>query len=348
MRYRPLGGSGVKVSTLCLGTLMFGAWGRTGHDDAVTIIERALDAGINYLDTADSYASGESEVIVGKALAKSGRRDRVVLATKVYWNMSVDPNFRGLSRRWITYEVEQSLRRLGTDYIDLYQVHRPDPETDIEETIDALSDLVKSGKVRYLGTSNFPAHRIVESQWAAASPGRRRFVAEQPQYSVLAREAEADVLPTCQKYRLGVTTWSPLAGGWLSGRHRADGDRASTPRSGRWPQRYDPSTPVNQRKLAVVEQLAVLAQEAGLTLPELALAFVLNHPAVTSVAIGPRTLEQLEGQLKAPYTVLTRDVLDRIDEIVAPGAMLVDRADGSWIPPELTDPSLRRRSGATG
>jgi aryl-alcohol dehydrogenase-like predicted oxidoreductase len=336
----------VKVSTLCLGTLMFGAWGRTGHDDAIAIIDRALDAGINYLDTADSYAGGESEEIVGKALARSGRRDRVVLATKVYWNMGVDPNHRGLSRRWITHEVEQSLRRLGTDYLDLYQVHRPDPGTDIEETLDALSDLVKAGKVRYTGTSNFPAHHLVEAQWAAASGGRRRFVAEQPQYSLLAREAEADVLPTCQKYRLGVTAWSPLAGGWLSGRHRADGPQAPTPRAGRWPQRYDPASPVNRHKLAVVEQLALLAEESSITLVELALAFVLNHPAVTSVAIGPRTLAQLEGQLRAPYTVLGKDVLDRIDRIVAPGAMLVDRADGSWTPPELTDPALRRRSGS--
>jgi aryl-alcohol dehydrogenase-like predicted oxidoreductase len=344
MRYRYLGGSGIKVSELCLGTLMLSSWGRNSPEDSVAVIERALDAGINYIDTADSYAGGESEEIVGRALAKSGKRDRIVLATKVFWNMSVDPNYRGLSRRWIVYEVEQSLRRLGTDYIDLYQVHRPDPNTDIEETLDALSDLIRAGKIRYAGTSNFPAHRIVEAQWAAASGGRRRFVAEQPQYSLLAREVEADVLPTCQKYNLGVTTWAPLAGGWLTGRFRADGEWGKTPRSGRWPQRFDPENPTNRRKLEAVEQLAVLAEEAGMSLIDLALGFALQHPAVTSVAIGPRTLEQLESQLKAPYAVLTGDVLDRIDSIVAPGAMLVDRADGSWIPPELTDPSLRRRT----
>ncbi|MCO5994303.1 aldo/keto reductase [Actinoallomurus rhizosphaericola] len=343
MRYRYLGGSGVKVSTLCLGTLMFGAWGRTTHEDALAIIDRALDAGINYIDTADSYAGGESEEIVGKALAKSGKRDRLIVATKVFWNMSVDPNFRGLSRRWIIYEVEQSLRRLGTDYIDLYQVHRPDTNTDIEETLDALSDLVKAGKIRYFGTSNFPAHRIVEAQWAASTGGRRRFVSEQPQYSMLAREVEADVLPVCQKHNIGVTTWSPLAGGWLTGRYRANTGQAATPRVGRWPKRYDPAEPANQHKLAVVEQLAALADEAGMTLIELALAFCLNHKAVTSVAIGPRTMAQLENQLKAPYVVLDKDVLDRIDEIVPPGSMLVSREDGSWIPPELTDAGLRRR-----
>ena len=345
MRYRYLGGSGVKVSTLCLGTLMLSSWGGNSPQESIAVIDRALDAGINYIDTADSYAGGESEEIVGQALARSGRRDRVVLATKVFWNMSVDPNFRGLSRRWIVYEVEQSLRRLGTDYIDLYQVHRPDTNTAIEETLDALSDLVKAGKIRYAGTSNFPAHRIVEAQWAAAGGGRRRFVAEQPQYSILAREVEADVLPTCQKYDLGVTTWAPLAGGWLTGRYRAGAEQGRTPRAGRWPQRFDPAHPANQRKLDVVEQLVRLAGEAGLTLVDLALGFVLNHPAVTSVAVGPRTLDQLESQLKAPYAVLTRDVLDRIDEIVAPGTMLVDHADGSWIPPELTDPALRRRNG---
>ncbi|GHF18092.1 aldo/keto reductase [Streptomyces morookaense] len=345
MKYRYLGGTGVKVSTLCLGTLMLSSWGRNSPDESVAVIERALDAGINYIDTADSYAGGESEEIVGKALAKSGKRDRVVLATKVFWNMSVDPNARGLSRRWIVHEVEQSLRRLGTDHIDLYQVHRPDPNTDIEETLEALSDLVTAGKVRYIGTSNFPAHRIVEAQWAASASGLRRFVSEQPQYSVLAREAEADVLPTCRKHRLGVTTWSPLAGGWLTGRHRADGVQGATPRAGRWPKRYDPAVPANQRKLAAVEQLALLAEESGITLVELALAFALNHPDVTSVAVGPRTREQLESQLKAPHITLPEEVLDRIDEIVPPGEMLVSREDGSWIPPELTDPALRRRTG---
>src|SRR4051795_11074782 len=233
MELRPLGATGVKVSSLCLGTMMFGAWGNTDHDDSIRIIRRALDAGINFLDTADVYARGESEEIVGKAIA--GRRDEVVLATKVHGTMGDDPNQFGNSRRWITREVENSLRRLGTDHIDLYQIHRPEPETDIDETLGALTDLVRQGKILYLGSSTFPAHEIVEAQWTAERRGRERFVTEQPPYSLLVRGIERDVLPVCQSYGMGVIPWSPLAGGWLSGKWRKGADAPQSSRAQRIP-----------------------------------------------------------------------------------------------------------------
>ncbi|MFF5405572.1 aldo/keto reductase [Streptomyces misionensis] len=342
MKFRHLGTTGVRVSSLCLGTLMFGSWGNKSADDSVRIIHRALEAGINYIDTADSYSRGESEEIVGKALSMSGRRDRVILATKVHSPMGVDPNSRGNSRRWIHQAVDNSLRRLGTEWIDLYQVHRPDPNTDIDETLGALTDLVRAGKIRYFGSSTFPAHQIVEAQWTAERRHRERFVCEQPPYSLLAREIETDVLPTCLKYGIGTATWSPLAGGWLTGRYRKGQEIARTGRAGRWGKRYDMSTEANQRKLDAVEQLAVLAEESGLSLIHLALAFVMEHPGVTSAIVGPRTMEQLESQLGAADVRLPRDVLDRIDEIVPPGRTL-NPEDGGWSPPELADASLRRR-----
>jgi aryl-alcohol dehydrogenase-like predicted oxidoreductase len=340
--HRNLGATGVKVSPLCLGAMMFGAWGNTDHEDSVRIIHRALDAGINFIDTADVYSRGESEQIVGKALAK-GRRDSVVLATKVHGTMGEDPNQYGNSRRWIVAEVESSLRRLGTDWIDLYQIHRPEPDTDIDETLGALSDLVRAGKVRYIGSSTFPAHQIVEAQWIAEKRGRERFVCEQPPYSLLARGVEADVLPACMDYGIGVIPWSPLAGGWLSGRYRMDGDSPSSSRRAQMlPQRYDMSLPANQRKLEAAHALAELAEETGISLIEMALAFVTNHPAVTAAIIGPRTMEQLESQLPALEASLTPDVLDAIDQIVPPG-LNVNPNDRGWDPPWLTDASLRRR-----
>src|SRR5271155_486267 len=244
IEHRKLGSTGVSVSPLCLGAMMFGAWGNTDHEDSIAIIHRALDAGINFIDTADVYSRGESEEIVGKALA-DGRRDSVVLATKVHGKMHDDDrNQFGNSRRWIVEEVENSLRRLKTDHIDLYQVHRPEPDTDIDETLGALSDLVRAGKVRYIGSSTFPACRIVEAQWVAERRGRERFVCEQPPYSLLTRGIEADVLPVCQQYGMGVIPWSPLAGGWLSGRYSADGDSPSASRRAQMlPQRYDMSIP---------------------------------------------------------------------------------------------------------
>jgi len=339
MTHRTLGHTGVKVSPLCLGAMMFGAWGNPDHDEGVRIIHRALDAGINFIDTADVYSRGESEEIVGKALA--GRRDDVVLATKVHGTMGDDPNQFGNSRRWIMREVEDSLRRLKTDHIDLYQIHRPEADTDIDETLGALTDLVRQGKVRYIGSSTFPASQIVEAQWVARDRGRERFVCEQPPYSILARAVETDVLPTCLRHGMGVIPWSPLAGGWLSGKWRKGQDAPDSSRARRMPARYDLSDPANQRKLDAADALAQLADEAGITLIQMALAFVINHPAVTAAIIGPRTIEQLESQLGADEIVLDAALLDRIDEIVPPGAT-VSAADTGWQNPALK-PDARRR-----
>jgi aryl-alcohol dehydrogenase-like predicted oxidoreductase len=340
MDYRTLGRTGVRVSPLCLGAMMFGAWGNTDHEESIRIIHRALDAGINFIDTADVYARGESEEIVGKALA-GGRRDHVVLATKVHGTMGDDPNEFGNSRRWITREIDNSLRRLGTDWIDLYQIHRPELDTDIDETLGALTDLVRAGKVRYIGSSTFPASQIVEAQWVAERRNRERFVSEQPPYSILVRGVETDVLPTCRRHGMGVIPWSPLAGGWLSGRYRSDQDLPASHRAERIPARYDLSLPSNQRKLEAAEALARLAEEAGMTLIEMALAFVIRHPAVTAAIIGPRTMEHLESQLGAVDVVLSDEILDRIDEIVPPGVN-INPADGGWPNPAL-EPAARRR-----
>jgi len=339
MQHRPLGRTGVSVSQFCLGTMMFGSWGNPDHDESIRIIHAALDAGINFIDTADVYGAGESEEIVGKALA--GRRDDVVLATKFHNPMGEDLNQRGNSRRWIMRAVEDSLRRLGTDWIDVYQVHRPDPSTDVEETLSALTDLVRQGKVRYIGSSTFPASQIVEAQVAARDRNLERFVTEQPPYSILVRGVEADVLPTCARHGIAVMCYSPLAGGWLSGRWRKDTGQQESSRAGRLPERFDLSNPYNQRKLDAVEELAHLADQAGLTLIQLAIAFATSHPAITSPLIGPRTMEQLETQLAAADVVLTADVLDRIDEIVPPG-ITINPADNSFTNPAL-EPASRRR-----
>ncbi len=340
MNYRTLGTTGVKVSPLCLGAMMFGAWGNPDQDAGIAIIHRALDAGINFIDTADVYSRGESEEIVGKALA-GGRRDNVVLATKVHGTMGEDPNEFGNTRRWIVREVENSLRRLRTDWIDLYQIHRPEADTDIDETLGALTDLVRAGKVRYLGSSTFPASQIVEAQWVARDRGRERFVCEQPPYSMLVRAVENDVLPTCARYGMGVIPWSPLAGGWLTGRYRLGQEVPGSHRAQRIPARYDMSLPGNQRKLEAADALAGVAEEAGIAMIEMALAFVIRHPAVTAAIIGPRTMEQLESQLTAADAELSEEVLDRIDEIVPPGVNL-NPADGGWANPAL-EPGARRR-----
>ena len=339
MEYRTLGHTGVRVSPLCLGAMMFGSWGNPDHEDSIRIIHAALDAGINFIDTADVYSAGESEEIVGKALA--GRREEVVLATKFHGTMGENPNRRGNSRRWIFQEVERSLARLKTDWIDLYQVHRPEPETDIEETLGALSDLVHQGKIRYLGSSTFPPSRVVEAQWAARERGLERFVCEQPPYSMLVRGVERDLLPTALRHDMGVIPWSPLAGGWLAGGWRKGREAPSSTRAQRLPGRYDLSLPENQRKLEAADALAGVAEEAGISLIHLALAFVIRHPAVTSAIIGPRTLEQLESQLGASEIELSPDVLDRVDEIVAPGSN-VNPADEGWQNPDL-EPAARRR-----
>ncbi len=343
MELRPLGRTGVQVTPLCLGTMMFGAWGNTDHDESIRIIHRALDAGINFVDTADVYARGESEEILGRAL--QGRRDSIVVATKVHGTMDDrDPNRSGNSRRWIVEEVENSLRRLQTDWIDLYQIHRWDPWTDHDETLGALTDLQRAGKIRYFGSSTYPPSEIVEAQWASERRGVGRFVSEQPPYSILVRGIEAEVLPVCARYGLAVIPWSPLAGGWLGGAYRR-GMQSTSHRASRIPARYDLSLPGNQAKLDATERLTKLAEDAGLSLVHLALAFVLRHPTVTAPIIGPRTMEQLESQLGATEVVLGTDVLDAIDEIVPPGTNL-NPVDAGWRSPDLDDTSQRRRPAA--
>jgi aryl-alcohol dehydrogenase-like predicted oxidoreductase len=343
----------MQVSPLCLGAMMFGTWGEPDHDEAIRIIHAALDAGINFIDTADVYSQGESEIIVGKALA--ARRDDVIVATKFHGQMGVapsapmgakgDPNRRGNSRRWIIQEVENSLRRLNTDWIDLYQVHRPDPDTDVEETLSTLTDLQRQGKIRAFGSSTFPAYQIVQAQWTAERRGLGRFVTEQPPYSLLVRGIEADVLPVAQEYDLGVLPWSPLAAGWLTGRYRRGEDLPDSKRSSRIPHRYDMSRPENQRKLDAADALGKLADDSGISLVHLAIAFVMQHPAVTAPIIGPRTMDHLQTQIGAVDVKLSTDVLDKIDEIVPPGVNIA-HLDAGYQPPSLTDPFQRRRRTA--
>jgi aryl-alcohol dehydrogenase-like predicted oxidoreductase len=339
MQYRTLGRTGVQVSTLALGAMNFGAIGRTGQAEATAIVDAALEAGINLIDTADMYGRGESEEIVGKAVA--GRRDDLVLATKATMPMGDERNHQGSSRRWLVTALDNSLRRLGVDHVDLYQIHRWDPTTSDEETLAALTDLRRAGKIRYFGSSTFPAYRIVQAQWAAREHQLGRYVTEQPSYSILQRGIESHVLPVIEEYGLGVLAWSPLASGWLSGAVRA-GQEISTNRSVVAPERFDTTLAYNQARLEAVEQLTKVADEAGLTLIQLALGFVTAHPAVTSALIGPRTLDHLHSQLAAADTVLSADVLDAIDTIVAPGIDLAPHEKFDT-PPALLEPSLRRR-----
>ncbi|MGH9026333.1 MAG: aldo/keto reductase [Acidimicrobiia bacterium] len=338
---RTLGRTGVSVSTYCLGAMMFGSWGNTDHDDCVRMMHTAFDAGVNFVDTADVYSMGESEEIVGKAIVD--RRDELVIATKFHAPMGTDPNMKGNSRRWIMREVESSLRRLGTDWIDLYQVHRPDDATDIDDTLGALSDLVHQGKVRYLGSSTFPAEYVVEAQWVAERRGRERFVCEQPPYSIFVRGIEAALLPTCRRYGMGVIPWSPLAGGYLAGRYRRGQEIPEDSRYGRRFGRLgnDKERAVHEQRLGAVEQLATLADEAGMPLSHLAMAFVLEHPGVTSAIIGPRTMDQLDDLLLGADIRLETDVLDRIDEIVPPAADIMG-AD-PWTPSGLSRSARRRQ-----
>jgi aryl-alcohol dehydrogenase-like predicted oxidoreductase len=337
MQYRPLGATGIKVSPYALGAMMFGPMGNPDHDDAIKIIHRALDAGINVVDTADAYSRGESEEIVGKAL--EGRRDDVVLATKARLPMGDDPNHQGASRRWLMRAVEDSLRRLRTDHIDLFQIHRPDPDTDIEETLSALSDLIHSGKVRAIGSSAMPASEIVEAQWVAERRGLERFRSDQPSYSILSRGIESEVLPVAQRYGMGTLVWSPLAKGILTGRVRrgqqTDLRRAAHPAVA---EQFS-----DERRLDVVEQLIPLAADAGMPLTHLAMAFAISHPGVTAAIIGPRTMEHLDGLLAGVEVRLTDDILDRIDEIVPPGTDVGMRDGAAYVPPALQHEHLRRR-----
>ncbi len=337
MQYRTLGRTGIKVSPYCLGAMMFGAAGNPDHDDSIRIIHKALDAGINFLDTADFYSRGESEEIVGKAL--KGRRDNVVLATKAHLPMGDDPNQQGNSRRWLTRALEDSLRRLQTDHIDLYLVHRPAPDTDIEETLSVLTDLMRAGKVRAIGSSTFPASEIVEAQWVAERRGLARFRAEQPSYSILNRGIEREVLPACQRYGMGAMVWSPLAMGMLTGRYRKDQQTDSRRMN------FAPKYMTDESKLEAVEQLIPVAKEAGLSLTHLALAFAVAHPGVTSAIIGPRTMQHLDDLLAGAEVVLDDEILDRIDEIVPPGTD-VGPLHAAYTPPELAHASLRRRPTA--
>lgn len=325
MEYRKLGTTGVEVSSQCLGAMSFGQLGNRDHDACVKMIDRALDAGINFIDTADVYGHGESEEIVGRAVAS--RRDEVVLATKGFYAMGDDRNQRGSSRRWIVRAVEDSLRRLGTDRIDLYQLHKPDWDTDLEETLGALTDLVRQGKILYLGSSSFPAEWIVEAQWTAAQQRSSRFVCEQLQYSIFARSAEQSVLPTCQRHRMGVILWSPLAGGWLTGKYQR-GEQAPAG------SRFDPDSPfmrgsvslaedrVSPVRFDTVDALRAIADQAGLSLTALALAFVGSHPAITSTIVGPRIMQHLDDALAAADVRLDTDALDAIDKVVPPGTDL--------------------------
>jgi len=339
MQYRTLGRTGIRVSTLALGAMNFGAIGRTTQDEATAIVDAALAGGINLVDTADMYGQGESEVMVGKAIA--GRRDDLVLATKAAMPMGDERNHRGSSRRWLVTALDNSLRRLDVDHVDLYQIHRWDPATSDEETLSALTDLQRAGKIRAFGSSTFPAYRIVQAQWAAREHHLGRYVTEQPSYSILQRGIETHVLPVTQEYGLGVLAWSPLASGWLSGAVRA-GREITTSRSKVLPQRFDLSDPANQARLDAVEKLTKIADQAALSLIQLSLGFVTAHPAVTSALIGPRTLDHLKSQLEAADTVLPADVLDEIDAVVAPGVDLAAH-EKSDTPPALLDPSLRRR-----
>jgi aryl-alcohol dehydrogenase-like predicted oxidoreductase len=339
MQYRALGRTGVQVSALALGAMNFGRIGRTTQEEVTAIVDAALAGGVNLIDTADAYSGGESEELLGKAIA--GRRDDIVLATKASLPMGEERNHQGASRRWLVTELDNSLRRLGVDHVDLYQIHRWDPRTSDEETLSALTDLQRAGKIRYFGSSTYPAHRIVQAQWAARENHLGRFVTEQPSYSILQRGIETHVLPVTEEYGLGVLAWSPLASGWLSGAIR-EGREVTTSRSAFMPQRFDTAVPANRAKLDAVEQLAKVADEAGLTMIQLALGFVTAHPAVTSALIGPRTLDHLHTQLAATDTALSADVLDAIDTIVAPGTDLAAHEKNDT-PPALLDPTLRRR-----
>jgi aryl-alcohol dehydrogenase-like predicted oxidoreductase len=339
MKYRTLGRTGIKVSPYCLGAMMFGAIGNPDHDDSIRIIHKALDAGINFIDTADMYSAGESEEIVGKAL--QGRRDSVVLATKARMPMGgagdPDPNRQGTSRRWLVRALDDSLRRLQTDHVDLYQIHRPEPDTDVEETLSALTDLMRAGKIRAIGTSSFPASDIVEAQWVAERRGLQRFRTEQPTYSILNRGIEREVLPVCQRYGMGTLIYSPLGGGLLTGRYRK-GQPNSTHRSSRYAFRHL----TDERRLDAVEQLIPVAEEAGMSLTHLAMAFVIAHPGVTSAIIGPRTMEHLDDLLAGAKATLTDELLDRLDAIVPPGTD-VGMLDMAYDPPAIQQAPLRRR-----
>lgn len=330
MEYRALGRTGVKVSPLCLGCMMFG--GRTDLEESCRIIDRALDAGINFLDTANCYSRGRSEEVVGTALRRNGKRDRVVLATKVHSPMADDdPNMQGNHRRHIIQQCEASLRRLQTDWIDLYQIHRPQSDIPVDETLRALDDLVRTGKVRYIGTSNHAAWQLVESLWAAKEYGLNRYISEQPPYNLLDRRIERELVPMARTYGFAILPWSPIGGGLLTGKYRRG---APPPPDGRyaisqvsWLQRR-----LTPAMYDVIEALIPLAQARGCTLGQFALAWVAQQPGITSPIIGPRTLAQLEENLGALSLRLTAEECQQVDRIIPPGAMVAPFYDSDFGP----------------
>ncbi len=333
MEYRSLGRTGVQVSVLCLGCMMFG--GRTEPEDSYAIIDRALDAGINFLDTANVYSRGRSEEVTGEALKRNGKRDKIVLATKVHGRMDDDdPNAWGNQRRHIIEQCDASLRRLQTDYIDLYQIHRPQPNIPIDETLRALDDLIRAGKVRYIGTSTFAAWQLLESVWVAKELGLNRFVCEQPPYNLLDRRIERELLPMARTYGVGIIPWSPLAGGLLTGKYRRG---APEPPDSRYTDVKD--RPWMQRRKTegvydVVEAIEPLAEEKDCTLSQLALAWCARQPGVTSPIIGPRTMEQLEDNLGTLDVTLTDNDYEKIDELVPPGSMFAPFYEADFGPHE--------------
>jgi len=314
MEYRNLGRTGVKVSQFCLGTMMFGR--RTGEAESTRMIEHALSEGINFVDTANAYSAGESERIVGSALAQSGRRAEIVLATKAFFPQSqTDPNARGLSRRHLIDACDASLARLGTDWIDLYQLHRPMADIPIDETLRALDDLIRAGKVRYIGTSMFPAWKIVEALWAAKELGLNRFVCEQPTFHILDRTAEREVLPAAQSFGVAVIPWGPLCGGLLTGKYR----REDVSAEGRWQGGKDNfDRAVTAAAFDVIEAVVAHAKDKGCTPSQLALAWNAAQPGVTAPIIGPRTMQQLEDNLAATEVSIDAADLERMDSVAAP------------------------------
>lgn len=329
METKPLGKTGMPVSRFCLGAMMFGGMGNKNHSDCVRIIHRAIDAGINFIDTADVYSQGESERIVGKAI--KNKRESLVIATKFFFPMGEGIHEHGGSRKWIVREVENSLQRLGTDYIDLYQIHRYDSQTDLEEILFTLTQLVGQGKIRYFGSSMFPPDRIVESHWVAEKRGLLRFRCEQPWYSIFSRDIERFVLPACHRYGMGVIIWSPLDGGFLSGKYRSKKDLKADTRVGRFAARFlggfDPDAEIYKRKLELVQALGKIADDAGITIAQMAVAFALEHPYVTSAIIGPKTMDHLEGLLPAAEMKLDKEILDKIDALVPPGSNINEFRD---------------------
>ncbi len=319
MQYRNLGHTGVKVSPLCLGTMNFG--GATPEVESIRIIHKALDGGINFIDTANMYVKGESERVVGKALA-DGRRSTVILATKFHFPQSDDPNDRGNSRRHIMQAVEDSLGRLDTDWIDLYQIHRPEFEVPQDETLRALDDLVRQGKVRYIGSSTFPSWMVMEALAISERYGLARFVTEQPPYNLLDRRVENELVPLARRYGIGLLPWSPLAMGMLAGRYTDERNYPDDSRGARIGSIY--AQRITNKAIAKGDEFIPIAEEHNLTPSQLALLWVKDQPQVTAPIIGPRTEAHLDDALPLLDMNLSPELAARLDEIVPPGSAVAD------------------------